>query len=137
VSGPLRGSCLCGGIRYEIDGALGTALFCHCSMCRKAHGSAFRARAAVPRAAFRWTSGEALLARYESSPGTFRCFCSVCGSPLASFFADDPATVGLPLGALDGDPGVRPALHVHVASKAPWWEIADDLPRFDALPERR
>jgi hypothetical protein len=106
-------------------------------MCRKAQGSAFRARAAVPRAAFRWTRGEALLARYESSPGTVRCFCSVCGSPLASFFPDDPDWIGLPLGPLDGDPGVRPAFHVHVASKAPWFEITDDLPQYATVPDRR
>jgi len=132
----VRGSCLCGRVRYEIDAPLGTALHCHCSMCRKAQGSAFRTRAAVARSSFRFRSGEELLTRYESSPGTFRCFCSVCGSPVASFFAGDPGTIGLPLGALDDDPGVRPVCHVHVASKAPWYEITDALPQFAALPDR-
>jgi hypothetical protein len=120
--GVLRGSCLCGRIRYEIDAPLGGIVHCHCSMCRKAQGSAFRTRAAVARKSFRFRSGEELLTRYESSPGTFRCFCSVCGSPIASF--------------LDDDPGVRPAMHVHVASKAPWYEITDALPRFATLPGR-
>ena len=132
----VRGSCLCGRVRYEIDAPLGTALHCHCSMCRKAQGSAFRTRAAVARSSFRFRSGEELLTRYESSPGTFRCFCSICGSPLASFLTDDPGTIGLPLGALDDDPGVRPVCHVHVASKAPWYEITDALPQFAALPDR-
>ena len=133
----VRGSCLCGRIRYAIEGPLGPALHCHCSMCRKAQGGAFRSRAAVARDAFRWLAGEELLTRYESSPGTFRCFCSVCGSPLASFFDSDPHVIGLPLGPLDDDPGVRPALHVHVASKAPWYEIADDLPQFATVPDAR
>jgi hypothetical protein len=133
----VRGSCLCGGVRYEIDAPLGPALHCHCSMCRKAQGGAFRSRAAVRRASFRFRSGAELLTRYESSPGTQRCFCRVCGSPIASFFADDPDTIGLPLGALDDDPGVRPALHVHVASKAPWYEITDGLPQHATVPEPR
>jgi hypothetical protein len=132
----VRGSCLCGRVRYEIDAPLGTALHCHCSMCRKAQGSAFRTRAAVARSSFQFRSGEELLTRYESSPGTFRCFCSVCGSPIATFVTDDPGTIGLPLGALDDDPGVRPVCHVHVASKAPWHEITDALPQFAALPDR-
>jgi hypothetical protein len=133
----VRGSCLCGGVRYEIDPPLGPALHCHCSMCRKAQGSAFRSRAAVRRASFRFVAGEDLLTRYESSPGTRRCFCRTCGSPIASFFADAPDVIGLPLGALDDDPGVRPALHVHVASKAPWYEITDALPRYATGPDDR
>ncbi|HEX8953868.1 MAG TPA: GFA family protein, partial [Polyangia bacterium] len=74
-SSTLKGSCLCGGIRYEIAGPLGTVVNCHCSMCRKATGAAYRTRAAVPARAFRWTQGEELLARFESSPGNIRTFC--------------------------------------------------------------
>jgi len=58
----LRGGCLCGGIRYEIFGPVGQALYCHCSMCRKSHGTAFRARLSVPRSSFRLVQGEDLLA---------------------------------------------------------------------------
>ncbi|HVN29142.1 MAG TPA: GFA family protein [Candidatus Binataceae bacterium] len=130
----IRGSCLCGKIRYEIDGAIGPALNCHCSMCRKVTGAAFRSRVAVPTKDFRWTAGEDLLSRYESSPGTIRTFCRVCGATLASFFDDNPKTLGLAMGTLDDDPGVRPAFHVFVGSKAPWHEITDALPQFDALP---
>jgi hypothetical protein len=133
----IRGSCLCGAVRYEIDGSLEGALNCHCSMCRKAHGAAFRSRARVASTDFRWVAGESRVTWYASSPGTERGFCSVCGSPLLSRFADHPAHYGLPLGALDDDPGVKPALHVHVASKAPWHEITDDLPRFDTVPKSR
>jgi len=130
----LTGSCLCGGIRYEIEGAIGPALNCHCSMCRKVTGAAFRSRVAVPAKNFRWTSGENLLTRYESSPGNIRTFCRICGSTLVSLFPDNPDSIGLPMGTLDDDPGIRPAFHVFVGSKAPWFDITDDLPRFDALP---
>jgi hypothetical protein len=130
----LRGSCLCGGMRYEITGPLMGALNCHCSMCRKAQGSAFRTRAAVRRADFRWTEGEELLQGYGSSPGTTRTFCRVCGSTMISIFESSPEVYGLALGTLDDDPGVRPAFHVFVGSKAPWHEITDDLPQYDTLP---
>jgi hypothetical protein len=126
----LKGSCLCGGIQYEVDGGFGTVVNCHCSMCRKATGAAFRTRAAVATAAFRWLAGESLLSKYESSPGETRTFCRVCGATLPTFFRDHPGHIGLPLGTLDDDPGVRPSAHVFVDSKAPWFEITDSLPQF-------
>jgi len=129
----LHGSCLCGGIRYEVSGELKGVLNCHCSMCRKAHGAAFRSRARISAADFRLTHGEDLVTFYQSSPGTYRGFCRVCGSPIVSKF-DGSSALGLPLGALDDDPGVRPQLHVHVASKAPWFTITDGLPQFAELP---
>jgi hypothetical protein len=133
----LRGSCLCGGVRYEITGALTGALNCHCSMCRKAHGAAFRSRARVAAKDFRWVEGEDLVTYYESSPGNHRGFCRVCGTALLSRFDQDASQYGLPLGALDDDPGVKPQMHVFVASKAPWFEITDQLPQFDSLPPKR
>jgi hypothetical protein len=104
-------------------------------MCRKAHGAAFRSRARVAAADFHWVQGEDLVTWFESSPGNHRGFCRVCGSPIVSRFDANPAVYGLPLGALDDDPQVRPALHVHVASKAPWHEITDRLPQFAQVPD--
>jgi hypothetical protein len=130
----LHGSCLCGGVRYEISGTLSEAINCHCSMCRKAQGAAFRSRAKVRASDFRFVSGEELLTFFASSPGNHRGFCRVCGSPILTRFDSDPSAFGLPLGALDDDPGVRPRAHVHVASKAPWFTITDDLPQFAELP---
>ena len=130
----LRGSCLCGGVRYEISGPLSGVLNCHCSMCRKAHGAAFRTRASVKASDFRWMQGEALVTYYESSPGNHRGFCRVCGSPLLSRFDFAPAVYGLPFGALDDDPGKKPKLHVFTAYKAPWHDITDELPQFLELP---
>lgn len=128
----VKGSCLCGGVRYEVTGELGRVVNCHCSMCRKATGAAFRTRAKVATAAFRWLAGEALVAQYASSPNERRTFCRVCGATLPTFFLDAPDELGLPLGTLDDDPQVRPSAHVYVDSKAPWWEITDDLPRHPA-----
>ena len=125
-----QGSCLCRGIKYRVDGPFGKVVNCHCSMCRKATGAAFRTRAAVPAAAFHWIAGEDLVSRYESSPGETRTFCRVCGATLATFFRDHPDEIGLPLGTLDDDARVRASAHVFVASKAPWFDITDELPQF-------
>jgi hypothetical protein len=130
----LRGSCLCGGVRYEVTGKLAGALNCHCAMCRKAHGAAFRSRAGVKAADFRWTEGEALVRWYETSPGTHRGFCRVCGAKLLSRFDFDLRGYGLPLGTLDDDPGVRPGMHVFTNHKAPWFEITDNLPQHPEWP---
>jgi hypothetical protein len=132
----LKGSCLCKAVSYEIEGPLEGARNCHCSMCRKAHGAAFRSRASVRSRDFRWVTGESLITWYESSPGTHRGFCSRCGSPLLSRFDAHPASYGLQLGCLDSDPGVRPSMHIFTGSKAPWFEITDPLPCFEAGPPR-
>jgi hypothetical protein len=127
----IRGSCLCGGVRYEVKGDIGPVALCHCGMCRKASGTAFAANASVARRDLSVLAGAELVQRYESSPGKWRCFCRVCGSPLFAEMAEMPEHVRLRLGLLDDDPGVRPAYHFAVNFKAPWWEIADDLPRLD------
>lgn len=143
----LRGSCLCGGVRYEITGAILDPCNCHCTMCRKQHGAAFRSRARVQLTDFRWVQGEDLVKFYESSPGTHRGFCSTCGSPMVNRVATKSVSgafnppgatemIGIQMGSLDDDPGVPPGFHVFVAYKAPWFTITDDLPQFAELPPR-
>ncbi len=129
---PVTGGCLCGGIRYRIDGAFGVTANCHCTMCRKAQGSAFATNANVARDDFHLLQGADLITEYESSAGKLRCFCRVCGSPIYSYRVAEPAVVRVRFGTLDGDPGVRAALHFAVESKAPWFEITDDLPQVDS-----
>jgi hypothetical protein len=102
-------------------------------MCRKLHASAFRTRARVRAADWKTLTGQDLIRFYESSPGEHKGFCSVCGSSLYTKFDADPDTYGFPLGTLDTDPGVRPGRHVFVDSRAPWFEITDDLPRHGGI----
>lgn len=125
----IRGACLCGGVRFELA-QVPLLVMCHCSICRKATGSAFDCGAAVPAAEFAFTRGSELIQDYASSPRVKRPFCRVCGSRLPSE-ARDGQIFFVPAGLLEDDPGVKPALHIFVDSKAPWWEITDDLPRFE------
>jgi hypothetical protein len=128
----LQGDCLCGGIRYEVDGPLTDVGNCHCSMCRRFHGAAFATYAKVGAGNFRWLSGHELLRVYETSPGIGWAFCRICGSSLGVPMQGRLSEVTL--GSLDSDPGVRPAEHIFVGSKAPWFEITDDLPQHDTWP---
>lgn len=126
----LEGSCLCGGIAFEISGKIGALGACHCSMCRKVSGSAFAVFAMVRSKYFRFTRGEDLVRRYESSPGRHRCFCGRCGATLGEIDLDAPS-FPIAAGLLDGDPGRRLAGHEYVGSKAEWYAIEDSLPRHD------
>src|SRR5947209_6405955 len=123
----IRGSCTCGGVRFEID-EVRSLTHCHCANCRKLTAAAFATYAHVDNDKFRFISGEGQIARYESAPGSFRAFCRVCGS-LVPGQAPYLKTISVPAGLLDDDPLVRPRLHVFTSSKAPWWEITDGLPQ--------
>jgi hypothetical protein len=131
----IRGSCLCGRVRYALDAAPWFINHCHCSMCRKVHGAAFGSFLHADGKSFRWLSDTATVRTWESSPGNLRAFCTECGSNVP-VLEDEGTHAIIPAGTLDDDPGVRPAVHIHVGSKAPWHEIADALPRFEEhMPE--
>lgn len=125
-----KGSCLCGGIQYEIDGELESIQICHCSQCRKAQGSAIVTNIPVAVSAFTLQAGEELLSSYESSPGKQRVFCKVCGSPIYSKRVDLPEVLRVRAGTIDGELRSRPAAHFHVGSRANWYELNDSLPKF-------
>jgi hypothetical protein len=131
----LQGGCLCGGIRYAISGPITEVSNCHCSMCRRFHGAAFATYGKVAAEHFRWLSGQDLLVVYESSPAGGWAFCRVCGSSLG--LPEHGRLSEITLGSLDTDPGVRPAEHIFVGSKAAWFEITDTLPQHEARPPGR
>lgn len=128
----IQGGCLCGKIRYAVNGDLYDVSHCHCSMCRRQHGAAFATYADFDPGDFEWTSGEALVRIYETPSREGWCFCSECGSTLAG--TGQGIVTSITLGSVDGDPGIRPESHIFAGSKAPWYEIRDDLPRFDEWP---
>jgi hypothetical protein len=125
-----KGSCLCGSVRYEIDGELGEFGYCHCRSCRKASGSAHAANAPVERARFRLLSGGDTLREYESSPGKLRAFCSACGSPIYAYLTASADVLRIRLGSLDTPFAREPRAHTWVSDKASWDPIGDGLPQF-------
>ena len=129
----LRGSCLCGAVQYQIPDQLQYAAYCHCSECRRFSGSAFSAVGGVARDYLEINSGEELIKYFKKTEASNMAFCSVCGS---SLFAEKPlkGLVHLRLGTLMDCPSLKPQAHVFVGSKAPWFEITDQLPQFEGLP---
>jgi hypothetical protein len=125
------GGCLCGAVRYEIEGAVRHVTHCHCEMCRKAHGAAFATYARVARRRFRVTKGADALRRYRSSEAVTREFCGTCGSQLFWSRDEHPEALAVTLGTIDGDPGGRPEAHIYVRDRACWFEITDALPQYE------
>jgi hypothetical protein len=136
VSGAaLTGSCLCGGVRFEVTEPPLAAGYCHCTRCQKRTGTAASAQARIAPGSLRIVAGEELVRSFQPPDGFAKEFCSRCGSALWSRSPDDREVVSVRLGAFDGDPGVRPNYRQFVAFAAPWEPVPDDgLPRF---PERR
>ena len=142
----IHGSCVCGGVQFDITGPLLSPLNCHCSQCRKQHGAAFRSRIRVKTDNVRWLKGQDLIKYYDNGSGFLRGFCRECGTPVANrpgpqwgkaaMFPHALSEYGIPLAILD-DPPVRPACHIFVGSKAPWFEITDALPQYAEYPPPR
>ena len=129
---PIRGSCQCGSVRYEIAGSFAFIGNCHCSICRKSNGAAYVTWGIIDPEQFRWTAGQECIEHYQSSAERYRCFCRKCGSSLASRHAGRISEVVL--GSVDGDPGARPIEHIFVNSKAAWHAITDELPQHGEWP---
>jgi len=125
----LKGSCLCGAIRYEVDRLDMPIGHCHCRTCRKAHASAFTTTAGVMREHFQWTQGQEGLRSYESSPGKLRLFCSGCGTHLIAERAAQPHVI-LRVATLDDDPGDRPTMHIWTSQDVVWLRDQEGVPRY-------
>lgn len=128
------GSCLCGAIEYEIAGALGAIMVCHCSRCRKASGSAFNAMSPVAAAGFRIVKGQEQLRDYRNDAGVHRLFCGTCGAQLFGKRESAPDTVRVRIGTLDTPVNGKISAHVFVGSKAEWYDILDAAPQHDERP---
>ena len=127
----LTGQCECGAVRYRVEDAFLYSMNCHCSRCRAATGSAFKAFAGIEREKLELTDGaDRLLVHGADDLNDTRC--AVCGSLLFSVVREG-AYVHVALGSLVDRPSIRPTKHIFVGSKAPWFEITDDLPQFDEL----
>ena len=125
----LAGGCLCGAVRYEVDDAFRYAVNCHCSDCRRATGSAFKPFAGIGSEALTLTAGADTVMRYGGD-AAHDVHCRACGSLLYSLL-DHGARIHLAMGTLAEAPSIRPGAHIFVGSKAPWYDITDDLPQFE------
>lgn len=124
-----KGGCLCGNVRYEVKGPLRGIVNCHCSMCQKLHGS-FGAHTKARKINIRITNDSGLT-WYKSSDVAQRGFCRYCGSSLFWKPFEFDAT-GILAGTLDGPTGLETRGHIFVGEKSDFYDIQDDLPKFEA-----
>jgi len=134
--GQYRGSCLCGGIHYDIDGELSDFGYCHCTSCRKASGSAHGANIGVMRRDVHIHDAQGYLKEYESSPGKVRAFCGNCGSPMYAYLRTSSDTIRIRLGSLDTPLGKTAKAHTFVGDKADWDQISGALPQFEGWADK-
>ena len=128
----LTGACGCGAIRFEVTAPFLSASYCHCTRCQRRSGTAASANARAEAGSVRVVEGADELRVWAPEGGFEKLFCGLCGSALFSRPPGREEVIGVRLGALDGDPGVRPQWHQYVAYAASWEEIPDDgLPRYD------
>ena len=125
----LNGKCECGAVRYRVPDEFLSAANCHCSNCRAGTGSAFKPFAGIQREKLEVTDGaDTLLVWGDDVANHTRC--RICGSLLYSVVRDGEY-VHVALGSLEDEPSIRPTEHIFVGSKAPWFEITDDLPQHE------
>jgi hypothetical protein len=128
------GSCLCGEVRFEIEGEFDRFYLCHCEYCRKDTGSAHAANLFSSTAILRWLSGQQNVRQFEL-PATrhTKCFCSRCGSALPMLQMKDRLLVA-PAGSLNSEVLIRPDAHIFVSSRASWDHALEEVPTIDGYP---
>jgi len=133
----LGGSCLCGSVRYEINGEAQRFYHCHCQRCRKATGSGHASNLFVmPESCLTWVAGEELLKRYKvpEAERFYNCFCSQCGSPMPRVVPELEGVL-IPAGTLDGEPPIQPGARIFWDSRALWSCSDDGMPVFHEYPD--
>lgn len=132
---PVRGSCNCGGVQYEVSAEFDAVNMCHCSRCRKARGAAHCSNGFVHIDAVTFTAGEHLVDTYKlpDAVSFAQAFCRVCGSAMPRLNEERQLAI-VPYGGLDTSPSRKPERHIFVESKADWYDIEDGLPQFPQGP---
>lgn len=126
-----KGSCLCGSIQFSLNGGVTDIIHCHCSLCRKASGSAFATNGFIDATDLMLIDRDNSLTHYESSAGKRKYFCKTCGTPIYSSNAQSPLRYRLRLGVIDSDITERPSSHNFVTSKANWENLDVTLPHYE------
>jgi hypothetical protein len=131
----VTGSCLCGGVRFEVVQPFEGVSQCHCATCKKLSGGPGTVNAHAPSAAIRIVSGSELVRTYQPAEGSAKTFCVNCGSNLFGGGWPESETASVRLSALDAPPDRKPERHIFMRSVAPWESVPDDgAPRFETRP---
>jgi hypothetical protein len=131
----MRGSCLCGGVRFEIAGEFERVSYCHCTSCKKLSGGAGTVSGRARTDAIRIVAGDELVRTYQPVEGSAKTFCSECGSNLFGGGWPTSEHTSVRLSALDTPFDRGPEMHIFVRSVASWETLPDDgAERYDVRP---
>ena len=131
----MQGSCLCGGVRFELTGEFQGVVHCHCASCKKLSGGVGTTSGLIATGEIRILEGEELLRTFHPADGKAKTFCATCGSNLFGAGYPDSEASAVRLPALDAGLQQEPRAHIFVRSVAPWETLPEDgLPRFDERP---
>ncbi len=122
----LRGSCLCGGVKFEVTETPETLRYCHCESCKKLSGGAATVNGRVPSTAIRILEGEELLQTFQPAEGSSKTFCLACGSNLFGGGWPDTPVASVRATAIDDPFDARPSAHIFVKSVAAWETLPED-----------
>lgn len=123
-----EGGCLCGALRYRVEGPIESVGHCHCNSCRRSSGAAFVTWFTVELERLAWTVGKAT--QYMSSPGVTREFCGTCGTELAYSNNKAEKTIDITIGSLDCATNHPADRHIWTADKLKWLRIDEHLPAW-------
>ena len=130
----ITGSCHCGAIKFRIAGPVYGLKHCHCTSCRKLHGTAFASNAIVKKEDFHLLQGEDYFHDYAIREDKIARFCKTCCSPIYAYMPASEKELYIRTGILDGDLDIKAAYHWWVSEKPCWYEINDGLPQFQGMP---
>ncbi len=129
------GRCLCGKIKYEIEGDPAVTAVCHCTSCQRQSGAAFSVNLMIQEGQLSLDGDlETFEETADSGNKVYRRFCGTCGSPILSALEGMPGMVAIKSGTLDDTSGLQPAVQVWCDSKQDWVQMPDGVPAFATSP---
>ncbi|MGY5453309.1 GFA family protein [Agarivorans sp. MS3-6] len=131
----LKGSCLCGGVEFDVNDKFEQFHLCHCDQCKKVSGSAHVANLFIRPIHFQWIKGQSLVKQFDL-PGRAisNGFCGACGSAMP-YLSSTKHWVIIPAGSLDSSPSLAPQDHIFTAEQASWYHQVSQLKQFEGFPE--
>ena len=125
----VRGSCLCGKVRFVAALPTKWVAHCHCTYCRRAHGAPFVTWAGFQSGQVSIDADGVAPTWYESSPGAERAFCPHCGSPMLFKSLRWPGEIHIARALIAEALDKEPRAHVFYETHVPWLQVNDELPK--------
>ena len=132
----VKGSCLCGNIRYEVEIIPEQIFNCHCQYCRKAHGADYVTVAVAKASTLKLSDDKGYLKEHRNNAGGFRAFCSECGTRLMNYAPDKNQFFCITLATVDTATNLKPVAHANTESKAAWCDPCAGIPQFSGFPDQ-